>query len=780
MGYRGEDAARERAAWGAQSPRQSSGEHAAYDGADYSNAGYDGADYNSTDYNGSDYGSAGYNGGGYAGTSYGTYGQGDGYGQGDSYGPASYDSGSYSNTGGFGANTGGFGANTGGFGTGGHASDGYETGGSYNTGNYSGTASHGSGGYPSGGGYGSGGYPAGDYGSDDSSGSSYGGGSYGESSHGGGPASHGSGAYQSAPYDSSYDSYGGVSYSGDSYSESSHGGDSYGGSSYGSSRASGGYPALGQSSSASGGYPTLGQSSRASGSYPALGQSSSASGGYPALGSSSRASGGYPAISGGYPATGHPSGGYPALGDISYDDGNDWYGRSGPQPTGGFADTSAQLAVRDPIRGYPPEAARADDGLAHTGQQLRYDDSEHVTYPGYDGVEDGYGKDNRGYDYDDYAGYETAAGNQPGRRRTGQQEFDTRLDQVAVDYDSLGAGSRGYDKTRRYGQALQGDDFDGGRYHDDYADANDDFLAGPGTGPRRGLPGGRGVDERSPSGPISPAQNGSRQAGGGKKRRRTWLYATVAVVLVLAAGGAYKFMLSGQDNAAKEANQPLPSTTASAGTQLCATPQNPFCHIETRTDDPTPLTLSELYLPRFHSQADNQDFILQSEKIDTNCASALFGSELISQVQTGKCTQVLRASYLSSDQTIMGTIGVVNLISTNQAHYAGKIIGQSDFIQPLSTSTGLTAKLGKGVGVVQAHYKGHYLILTWAQLTSLKTPTTAQTQQLEAWENALMNGTANIYLSQRMVNGDGSATGASAAPSASGSARPSASASATH
>ena len=46
---------------------------------------------------------------------------------------------------------------------------------------------------------------------------------------------------------------------------------------------------------------------------------------------------------------------------------------------------------------------RPESGVARTGQQLRYDESEYVSYPGYDGVDDnGYGA-RRGYDdYDDY------------------------------------------------------------------------------------------------------------------------------------------------------------------------------------------------------------------------------------------------------------------------------------------------------------------------------------------------------------------------------------------
>ena len=48
---------------------------------------------------------------------------------------------------------------------------------------------------------------------------------------------------------------------------------------------------------------------------------------------------------------------------------------------------------------------------------------------------------------------------------------------VAVDYDAMDPGARDYNARRGYGQALQGDDFDGGNYRDDYAGA--DVLANP-------------------------------------------------------------------------------------------------------------------------------------------------------------------------------------------------------------------------------------------------------------------------------------------------------------
>jgi len=42
---------------------------------------------------------------------------------------------------------------------------------------------------------------------------------------------------------------------------------------------------------------------------------------------------------------------------------------------------------------------------------------------------------------------------------------------------------------------------------------------------------------------------------------------------------------------------------------------------------------------------------------------------------------------------------VVNLSTTNQAHYAGKVVGKADFIAPLTAAKGVAKKLGKGTGI---------------------------------------------------------------------------------
>jgi len=694
MGYRGEDRSREPAAWGAQSPRQSSREPAGYD-----DPGYGSADYGSTGYEtGADYDSRG------------------GHDGGASYDGGSYNSGSHE------------GHAQDPYGSGWYRTDRYSASGGYPVANYD---SHASGSYPASG------QATRDYRGDGAS--SYDGADYNTaSSYNAAPTydGHRGTSYGEVSYDSGA-SYNGADYNGAGhndagYNSAGHNGAGHNGADYNGADYSAGYNGAGRDGAGygnTGGYDT---GSYGTGGYDtgSFGTGGYDTGSYDAREHNSGADySGADYNTGGYDTGsyrgGRSSGAYPVVEPDSFEDGNDWYARSGPIPASGFADTSSQPAVRadlarDPIRGYPPEPDPVSPGLAVTTAQPRYDEGKYVSFPGYDGVDEA----PRGYDdYDDYAS-------------------ETRLDQAPVDYD-------GPSSARGFGQALEGDRFDGG-YPGDQGRPDDDVLT-------------------SPAGPVKGGKSKKKAPGKkpARRSRRALVISSVVVIVLAAVAGGYEYLNSTKANstAAQEASAPLPSGSgnAVAATQQCAKQFGTYCHIESRTDDPAALTLTNLYPPAVFDESNKSQFLLVADKLDKTCSSAVFGSELVSQLNSGKCNQVLRASYVSDNNTVMGTIGVVNLNTTNQAHYAGRIIGANDFVMPLASSKGVAAKIGKGTGVVQGEYKGHYLILTWAQFTNLKTPTAADQKQLEDFENSLVASTANIYLSRLMINGDTT----SATPSAS-------------
>jgi hypothetical protein len=280
--------------------------------------------------------------------------------------------------------------------------------------------------------------------------------------------------------------------------------------------------------------------------------------------------------------------------------------------------------------------------------------------------------------------------------------------------------------------------------YDQQATPPDGFDAVPpasiATGPRRH--GTRGA---------GPRGAGPRSAGPRRLSARVgWLAA--AVVVVLAGGGyaSYKYLYEPRVNAPVSGALRLP--TDAPGSPGFDEALGKWQHIGSRSQDPQPLTLDALFPPQF--ELNGSSYTRTAADVSKNCSLAVFGSNLQAALQSGNCTQVLRASYISGNGTMMGTVGVANLSSASAAQKAGQVTGPQQIIAPLAAQKGPTSKLGNGTGVVQAEIKGHYLILMWAEFTNLKSPSTsAQRQQLEQFAANLVTGSANINLSTRMLTG---------------------------
>ncbi len=277
-----------------------------------------------------------------------------------------------------------------------------------------------------------------------------------------------------------------------------------------------------------------------------------------------------------------------------------------------------------------------------------------------------------------------------------------------------------------------------------------------GTGPTGSF--GRTPVRGFPPGPLAPADAagqdappGRRRGGRAKRRFRSRSSLAAAVVVVLAAAGfaSYRFLYEPRVNAPVP---PLRLPTTAPGSPGFDKALGPWQHIGTRTEDPQPLTIAGLYPPQF--ALNGASYVRTAASVTKTCSLAVYGADLQAALQSGHCTQVLRASYLSGDGTMMGTVGVINLISSSAAQKAGHVSGPQEIIAPLSGKKGATKKLGSGTGVVQAEVKGHYLILMWAEFTNLKSPSgTAQRQALEQFAANLVVGSANINLSTRMLTG---------------------------
>jgi hypothetical protein len=227
-----------------------------------------------------------------------------------------------------------------------------------------------------------------------------------------------------------------------------------------------------------------------------------------------------------------------------------------------------------------------------------------------------------------------------------------------------------------------------------------------------------------------------------------WLMPLVMMVVVI-IGVTVAYLHFAQRQAAGPAAGPAArQTTASSS---AAPTLGPWKHIATRAEDPTALTLTELFPARYTAAG---TVLRTTQRAGRNCPAMVLGNRLRAAVRRAGCTQVMRASYLSAGQKIMATIGVLNLANVTDTERAGKATGATAFIKQLAGPHGPTKSLTKGTGLEEAQIKGHYLILTWAEFTNLKAPgSAARRRELDTFSRQLVANTAGISLTSRMVFG---------------------------
>jgi hypothetical protein len=256
--------------------------------------------------------------------------------------------------------------------------------------------------------------------------------------------------------------------------------------------------------------------------------------------------------------------------------------------------------------------------------------------------------------------------------------------------------------------------------------------------------GGSGRDDDGRGGGDGPRGHG----------RRTLALVAVGLLLVAGAGAAgYKLLHKNRTNPITSGAFRLPSSNPTAQSSFYSAKLGKWQHIASRKEDPAALTVGELYPPVF--MLNGKQYQRTAASLDATCGLAVFGDLLQAAFQSGTCTQVVRATYLSGDQKVMGTIGVANLSSVYWSTQAAKATtSTNELIAPLSASKGVTKNILNGTGLTFTVIKGHYLILMYVEFTSLKAPSgTAQTQQLVDFSQEMLNGSANIALSTRLYTG---------------------------
>ncbi|HLK00213.1 MAG TPA: hypothetical protein VKU39_09935 [Streptosporangiaceae bacterium] len=265
-----------------------------------------------------------------------------------------------------------------------------------------------------------------------------------------------------------------------------------------------------------------------------------------------------------------------------------------------------------------------------------------------------------------------------------------------------------------------------------------------------------GQDEDVLTDGRSQPATGGRRGGGRAGGRRRGVVLAVLGLLVVAGGGAagYKFLhKNSATNPATSGALRLPTSNPTAQSTFYSDKLGKWQHIGSRKQDPAPLTVAELYPPAFGLAG--KQYLRAATSADQNCGQAVYGTDLQTEFQSGTCSQVVRATYVSGDQKIMGTIGVVNLSSVYWSQQAARQTSTAgEFVAPLAASRGISKNILNGTGLTFAEVKGHYLILMYVEFTSLKAPSGgAQAKQLTDFSQGMLDGSANIALSTRLISG---------------------------
>jgi hypothetical protein len=227
--------------------------------------------------------------------------------------------------------------------------------------------------------------------------------------------------------------------------------------------------------------------------------------------------------------------------------------------------------------------------------------------------------------------------------------------------------------------------------------------------------------------------------------------AVSAVVVLAVAAASFLLYTASHQNNPPVAAPTSPKVSKQPTASVSPTP-SPTDRILTRTADPLPLSVPQLFPAKF--RVGGRTFLRTASRAQKTCKPAIVGARLQAAVRAARCTQVVRASYVSLAIKVMGTIGVLNLGTSQRAAKAGHAVGATNFIAQLKGRRGVTRGLGRGTGIVEADVKGHYLILMWAQFTTHRRPRKAtQKTQLENFMKNLFERTANVSLTKRMVNG---------------------------
>ncbi|MEV0196418.1 hypothetical protein [Nonomuraea sp. NPDC050691] len=227
---------------------------------------------------------------------------------------------------------------------------------------------------------------------------------------------------------------------------------------------------------------------------------------------------------------------------------------------------------------------------------------------------------------------------------------------------------------------------------------------------------------RPPYQDKSPAQRAPVvEEPGRQERRATWspyaegpksrgpLWFTLGGVAVLAALVVGLTMMWKAGDSESTATAPRRSSAP-----LPSGPPGKYGYAGERSTDPDPLTVKELFPTKKFAVSGRSYEMTITSKLK-KCGDGALGSKLQKALKSGKCNQLIRASFRDKAGKIIGTVGVANLKTGKNATKVASAGSQTNYVKPLPGKDSVTKLVGSGSGGAQAWAHGHYAILIWFQ-----------------------------------------------------------------
>jgi hypothetical protein len=249
-------------------------------------------------------------------------------------------------------------------------------------------------------------------------------------------------------------------------------------------------------------------------------------------------------------------------------------------------------------------------------------------------------------------------------------------------------------------------------------------------GPRQAADQPRKGDGPPRSARTSPASGGRDRTGargrpGGGGRRRgvppVVFYGTAAGLGVVLLAAVVILVLAGGSGTKGPARPPGPAAAGSVPAAYSDAPSTPtFDVIGERSADSGPLTADEVFPPGRTTLVDGTTHArleLRDQRIDTDCAEAVWGSAAGAVLQQSGCTQAVRGVYADQKKGYAALYAVFNLA---HAVDAGRFVHAitpgtgAGFVRPLPEAAPLDG-FGRGFGIARGAAMGHYAVVAWVQ-----------------------------------------------------------------